>query len=118
MAAQGASACAPPSLGRAAARRPHVARQLRPCAALNRGGLILPGSDGFPSDYGSGGSVKVGGGLKESVPAGFGPQAARIQTDGGPLYQPFRPPPSYKDTATQGKDDMMRRLSGAWAWRG
>lgn len=118
MAAQGASAFAPPSLGRPVARRHQRSiRPLHTLSAVNRGGLILPGSDGFPGgDFSSGSSERDSGGERERVPAGFGPQAARAPND-GPLYQPFRPPASYSDTAKQGKEDLMRRLSGACARR-
>ena len=71
------------------------------------GGLILPGSDDFPAAGLPGGARRPGGG-----PAGFGPSGQATPRD-GPLYQPFRPPPAYKDTASQSKDEMLNKLTSA-----
>jgi hypothetical protein len=71
------------------------------------GGLILPGSDDFPVTGLPGGARRPGGG-----PAGFGPSGQATPRD-GPLYQPFRPPPAYKDTASQSKEEMLNKLTSA-----
>ena len=81
-------------------------RRLPPCASFSGrpgGGLILPGSDDFPGDSAPGRGPK---------PGGFGPGTAR-PTPEGPLYQPFRPPAAYVETATLPKQELLNRLVGA-----
>jgi hypothetical protein len=81
------------------------------------GGLILPGSEGFPESYagaGDGGSDArqgAGPGRGGPRPGGFAP-VAPAQRD-GPLYQPFRPPAQYKETAVLPKQELLNRLISA-----
>ena len=81
------------------------------------GGLILPGSEGFPESYagaGDGGSDPrqgPGPGRGGPRPGGFAP-VAPTQHD-GPLYQPFRPPAQYKETAVLPKQELLNRLISA-----
>jgi hypothetical protein len=84
----------------------------RPGGGGGGGGLILPGSDGFPGGGGGGG----GDGPPQPRPGGgFGPVASAPRE--GPLYQPFRPPASYKETAMLPKQELLNRLTSAWRAR-
>ena len=82
--------------------RPRLRRPRAGCVASMRpgGGLILPGSADFPAD-----------GPSQQRPSGFGPSS--VPRPAGPLYQPFRPPPVYRDTAVQGKEELMRKIACA-----
>lgn len=91
------------------------------------GGLILPGDDEFPDSeiirtqpgppgLGRGGPAAPGrgpqiGGFRPPPSNGFGPVEPR-QVD-GPLYQPFRPPAAFEETAKLSKDELLRRVRGA-----
>jgi hypothetical protein len=102
-----AAAAAPP----ASAAAPH--RALRVLAVGpgrpggGGGGLILPGSEGFPGGGGGGGD----GPPQQRPGGGFGPVASAPRE--GPLYQPFRPPAAYKETAMLPKQELLNRLTSA-----
>jgi hypothetical protein len=91
-----------------------VATGVRPGGGGGGGGLILPGSEGFPEGYagaGAGGPGGRPGGGPGGRPGGFGPVTSAPRE--GPLYQPFRPPAAYKETAVLPQQELMTRLTGA-----
>ncbi len=123
-AAAGCVAAAPRAPRAAAQRAQHARRRAGPPARRLRvvatgmrpggggGGLILPGSEGFPEGYTGGGGGPGGKpGGPGGRPGGFGPVTSAPRE--GPLYQPFRPPAAYKETAVLPQQELMTRLTGA-----
>lgn len=90
------------------------------------GGLILPGDDDFPEEELAKAQPRPAagrppgvvsdrpqiGGFRPPPSNGFAPVETR-QTD-GPLYQPFRMPAAFAVTAALSREDLMRRVRGAF----